>query len=89
MKLPNTVPLVSVISPERSSFPCTARAKLVLVVATLAVLVNRLVEEAVVLNIFVVVALVVVPFVTVKAEIVDDAEMIKPRVVVGVRYPFP
>ncbi len=60
-----------------------------LVVATLAVLVNRLVEEAVVLNIFVVVALVVVPFVTVKAEMVDDAERIKPRVVVGARYPLP
>jgi len=37
----------------------------------------------------VVVAFVVVPLVTVSEAMVDDAERISPRVVVGARYPLP
>ena len=51
--------------------------------------VKRFVDDAVVEKMFVVVAKVVVPKPTERFEIVEDAERMSPRVVVGARYPFP
>jgi hypothetical protein len=51
--------------------------------------VKRFVLEAVEAKIFVDVANVVVPKPTESEPIVEDAVMIKPRVVVGARYPLP
>ena len=53
------------------------------------VVAKRLVELAVFAKVLVEVAKVVVPNDTVSEPMVEEAEMMIPRVVVGARYPFP